>query len=39
MAEVLVIDRDGPVGTATLNRPDRLNALNGELTDALTAFF
>ncbi|MBO9695230.1 MAG: enoyl-CoA hydratase/isomerase family protein [Sphingopyxis sp.] len=37
--EVLQVERDGPVTIATINRPHRRNALNGELTDALLAFF
>jgi enoyl-CoA hydratase len=39
--ENILVERDGPVGLVTLNRPRVLNALNpaliGELTDALTA--
>jgi 2-(1,2-epoxy-1,2-dihydrophenyl)acetyl-CoA isomerase len=36
---VLPIERDGPVVTATLKRPESLNALNAELTAALSNFF
>jgi len=37
----IVVERDAPIATATINRPDKLNALNwaliGELADALEA--
>jgi enoyl-CoA hydratase len=40
--ENVLVDRDGPVGVITLNRPRVLNALspalNGELNDALSRF-
>jgi enoyl-CoA hydratase/carnithine racemase len=36
---VLRIEREGPVATVILNRPDSLNALNAELTTALTDTF
>lgn len=36
---VLAIEADGAVDRITLNRPDRLNALNQPLTDALLAYF
>ncbi|HEX4182128.1 MAG TPA: enoyl-CoA hydratase-related protein [Caulobacteraceae bacterium] len=41
MAEepILKIERQGEVEHVTLNRPDRLNALNQPLTDALFAYF
>lgn len=35
----LVIEHQGAVDHVTLNRPDRLNALNGELVDALVSYF
>ena len=35
MQEVL-IERDGHIGIATLNRPDRLNAISGPMLDQLT---
>jgi enoyl-CoA hydratase len=31
----VVIDRDGPVACVTLARPDKANAMDGEVTDAL----
>jgi enoyl-CoA hydratase len=41
MANALIIENDGTIATLTLNRPDKLNALNealiGELTAAFTA--
>ena len=36
---VLTIEHQGPVDHVTLNRPDRLNALNLALVDALRAYF
>lgn len=39
MAEVLKVERRGEVDWVVLNRPDRLNALNSELTDALFHYF
>jgi enoyl-CoA hydratase len=35
MSDSVLIDRQGPVGIATLNRPEALNALNTELLDQL----
>jgi enoyl-CoA hydratase/carnithine racemase len=37
--ETLVVERRGDVEIATLNRPDALNALDEELTDALNRYF
>lgn len=37
--DVLLVTRDGPVATVTLNRPHRRNAVTQELLDALAAFF
>lgn len=31
MSELVLVERDGPIAVVTLNRPDRLNALNDEL--------
>jgi 2-(1,2-epoxy-1,2-dihydrophenyl)acetyl-CoA isomerase len=39
MSEVLHVERDGGVVTVTLNRPQRKNALNRELLDALLSTF
>jgi enoyl-CoA hydratase/carnithine racemase len=40
--ESILVDRDGPVGIVTLNRPDRLNAwdwlMSAELNDAYATF-
>jgi len=38
-SEILTVAREGVVETVTLNRPDRLNALNQPLADALLAHF
>ena len=38
-SNVLDLRQDGPVIWATMNRPDRLNALNGDLIKALRDFF
>lgn len=37
MSDVVRIDRDGPVTRLTLNRPDKANALNSALVEALLA--
>ena len=37
--EILKVERRGDVDYVTLNRPDRLNALNQPITDALLAYF
>lgn len=39
MSGPLLIEHRGPVDWVTLNRPDRLNALNLPLIDALSAYF
>ncbi|HKQ69440.1 MAG TPA: enoyl-CoA hydratase/isomerase family protein, partial [Polyangiaceae bacterium] len=39
MPSVLLIEEQGPVTTLTLNRPDKLNALNHELITELVARF
>ena len=35
MADLVLVERDGPVAVVLLNRPDRLNALSDELMDKL----
>lgn len=37
--DILKIEHDGAVDRVILNRPDRINALNQPLTDALLAYF
>jgi enoyl-CoA hydratase/carnithine racemase len=37
--KVLIIDEDGPVHRVTMNRPDRLNALDASLSEALLSYF
>ena len=39
MSEILKVETEGPTDWVTLNRPDRLNALNQPLTEALLAYF
>ncbi|MFD1189907.1 MULTISPECIES: enoyl-CoA hydratase/isomerase family protein [Phenylobacterium] len=39
MTEILTVERRDAVDYVTLNRPERLNALNQPLTDALLAYF
>jgi enoyl-CoA hydratase/carnithine racemase len=39
MSSVLLIERDGPVATLTLNRPEQRNALSAELRYAIGAAF
>jgi enoyl-CoA hydratase/carnithine racemase len=36
-SEILLIERDGPLVWLTLNRPERLNAINAELLEKLAA--
>jgi enoyl-CoA hydratase len=37
MAELVLIERDGPVAVVLLNRPDQLNALSDDLMDELVS--
>ena len=37
--QTLKFDKDGPIGVLTLNRPERLNALNHAMWEELLAFF
>jgi enoyl-CoA hydratase len=39
MDDLLLVDRDGPIATVTLNRPNVLNALNAALIAELSATF
>ena len=36
---ILTVETDGPVATLTMNRPEKRNAMNDALLDALDAFF
>ncbi len=37
--ETITYEKDGPIGTLTLNRPDKRNAMNSQMLDDLYAFF
>ena len=37
--ETLILEKRGPVDWLTINRPDSLNTLNGQLVDDLNAYF
>ena len=39
MDDVILFERQGPIGILTLNRPERLNAINHQMLRALRAFF
>ena len=37
--DILIVEKTGPIDRVTLNRPDRLNALNQTLTERLLGYF
>ncbi|MAQ67310.1 MAG: 2-(1,2-epoxy-1,2-dihydrophenyl)acetyl-CoA isomerase, partial [Sphingomonadaceae bacterium] len=37
--ETIVVEKDGPLTTITLNRPDRLNAMPPQMADEIGAAF
>ena len=37
MSEIILVEKDGPVALLTLNRPEKLNALDYQLIDRLMA--
>lgn len=39
MGDVLLVDREGPVATLTLNRPESMNALSSALRDSIAIAF
>lgn len=39
MTEILIVERKGAVEWVTLNRPERLNAINQPMSEALLAYF